>query len=198
MPLSGSTNAKTADFVTFESAEKPDTVNYLVRKKLMFERRRKQKTSGGGSMDITMALNVRPNVDFQLVIDPMPGRRGARPRRGAAQPADQSPAQHLRNVRRLHDFGGQLPVVAGEHISKKFIIESGSMIPVDGRAGRCAAQHRCGISAESLPATPARGRHDHSSGTGGDDQSPDGGAAYAGNDYSRRCPSNVSSTSAAG
>ncbi len=188
MPLSGSTNAKTADFVTFESAEKPDTVNYLVRKKLMFERRRKQKTSGGGSMDITMALNVRPNVDFQLVIDPMRGDVV----RGRGEGLLNLRINPRRNIFEMY---GDYTISEGSYqlsleniISKKFIIESGSMIqwtgePVDALLN-IDAVYRLKASLQPL----LGGGTTRSSGTGGDDQSPDGGAAYAGNDYSRPVP----------
>lgn len=44
MPLSGQSNAKTADFVTFVTPEQIDTTDYLVRKKLLFQQQgRKRK-----------------------------------------------------------------------------------------------------------------------------------------------------------
>lgn len=73
MPLSGKSNISSADFVTFEQATKLDTTNVLVRKKLSFERRQRQRSSSGGAMDINMSLNVRPNAEVQLVIDPTVG-----------------------------------------------------------------------------------------------------------------------------
>ncbi len=187
MPLSGSANAKVADFVTFESAERPDTVNYLVRKKLLFERRQKQKTRGGGSMNITMALNVRPNVDFQLVIDPMRGDVV----RGRGEGLLNLRINPRRNIFEMY---GDYTIAEGSYqlsleniISKKFIIESGSIIqwtgePVDALLN-IDAVYRLKASLQ-----PLLGGGGTRSAAGGDDQSSDGGTTYAGNDYSRPVP----------
>ncbi len=72
MPLTDNSEISTADFVTF-ATKNTDTTSYLMRKKLMFENRQKRRTSGGDAMDITMALDVRPNAEVQLVIDPTVG-----------------------------------------------------------------------------------------------------------------------------
>ncbi len=72
MPLTDNSDIQSADFLTFATKEQ-DTTSYLVRKKMMFENRRKRRTSGGDAMDITMALDVRPNAEVQLVIDPTVG-----------------------------------------------------------------------------------------------------------------------------
>ena len=73
MPLTDKSDIKSADFVTFATKDNTDTTSYLVRKKLLFENKQKRRTTGGGSMDITMALDVRPNAEVQLVIDPTVG-----------------------------------------------------------------------------------------------------------------------------
>ena len=73
MPLTDNSEIQSADFVTFASKNSVDTTSYLVRKKLMFENRRQRRMSSGGAMDITMALDVRPNAEVQLVIDPTVG-----------------------------------------------------------------------------------------------------------------------------
>ncbi len=72
MPLTYDSEISSADFVTFATKDS-DTTSYLVRKKMMFENRRKRISSGGDAMDITMALDVRPNAEVQLVIDPTVG-----------------------------------------------------------------------------------------------------------------------------
>ena len=72
MPLTDDSEISSADFVTFATKDS-DTTSYLVRKKMMFENRRKRISSGGDAMDITMALDVRPNAEVQLVIDPTVG-----------------------------------------------------------------------------------------------------------------------------
>lgn len=73
MPLTDKSDIQSADFVTFATQNNIDTTSYLVRKKMFFENRQKRRTAGGGAMDITMALDVRPNAEMQLVIDPTVG-----------------------------------------------------------------------------------------------------------------------------
>lgn len=187
MPLSGSTNAKVADFVTFESARRPDTVDYLVRKKLLFERRQRQKSTGGGSMDITLALNVRPNMDFQLVIDPMRGDVV----RGRGEGLLNLRINPRRNIFEMY---GDYTITEGSYqlsleniISKKFIIESGSMIqwtgePVDALLN-IDAVYRLKASLQ-----PLLGGGATRSASGDDPSSEGGGTTYAGNDYSRPVP----------
>ena len=72
MPLTDNSDIQSADFVTF-ATKSSDTTSYLVRKKMLFENRQKRRTSGGDAMEITMALDVRPNAEVQLVIDPTVG-----------------------------------------------------------------------------------------------------------------------------
>ncbi len=132
MPLSGSSNVSKADFVTFLSADRPDTTDYLVRKKMMFERRNREKSRSAGSMDINLTLNVHPNVDFQLVIDPQAGdiMRG----RG----------EGILNIRvnpreNIFEMLGDYEITEGSYlftlqniINKKFLIEAGSTIQWTG------------------------------------------------------------------
>lgn len=74
MPLAGKSDVSYADFVKFESAETPvDTTNYLIRRKMAFERKHRQTASVGSIMDIDLICNVRPNTEIQLVIDPTVG-----------------------------------------------------------------------------------------------------------------------------
>ena len=72
MPLTDKSDIQTADFVTF-AQKSVDTTSYLVRKKMLFESRQKRHTTGSSAMDITMSLDVRPNTEVQLVIDPTVG-----------------------------------------------------------------------------------------------------------------------------
>ena len=71
MPLTDDSEIQSANFITF--ATQNDTTSYLVRKKMMFENRRNRRTSSSDAMDITMALDIRPNAEVQLVIDPTVG-----------------------------------------------------------------------------------------------------------------------------
>ncbi len=74
MPLAGKSDVSYADFVKFESARTPvDTTNYLIRRKMAFERKHRQTASAGSIMDIDLVCNVRPNTEIQLVIDPTVG-----------------------------------------------------------------------------------------------------------------------------
>ena len=72
MPLTDNSEIQSASFVTFAAKEK-DTTSYIMRKKQMFENRRKSRMSSSGAMEITMALDIRPNTEVQLVIDPTVG-----------------------------------------------------------------------------------------------------------------------------
>lgn len=132
MPLSGKSNISTADFVTFTKASQVDTTNYLVRKKMLFERRNRQRSAGGGAMDIAMTLNVRPNAEVQLVIDPTVGD------------IIKGRGEGLLNIRvapkaSIFEMYGDYTISEGSYlftlqniINKKFIIEPGSTIQWTG------------------------------------------------------------------
>ena len=68
MPLSSKSNISYADFVVFEKPTSVDTLDRVMRKKLSFERKRRQKSADGNRMEIAMALDVRPNVDVELSV----------------------------------------------------------------------------------------------------------------------------------
>jgi hypothetical protein len=72
MPLTDNSDISSADFVTFVTKDS-DTTSYLMRKKMMFKNRQQRRTSSSDAMDITMALDIRPNAEVQLVIDPTVG-----------------------------------------------------------------------------------------------------------------------------
>ena len=132
MPLSGKSNISSADFVTFVNPNSVDTTSYLVRKKLMFERRQRQRTAAGGGMDITMALDVRPNAEVQLVIDPTVGD------------IIKGRGDGLLNLRinptaDIFEMYGDYTIEEGSYlftlqniVNKKFVIERGSMIQWTG------------------------------------------------------------------
>lgn len=138
MPLSGQSNVKTADFVTFVTPEQVDTTDYLVRKKLLFQQQGRKKESTGSTMDITMALNVQDNMAFQLVIDPTVGNALKGRGNGMLN-------LHINPGNGVFEMYGDYTLTEGSYlftlqniINKKFIIESGSMIqwtgePVDAR-----------------------------------------------------------------
>lgn len=132
MPLSGASNVGKADFVIFEQADRPDTTDYLVRKKMMFERRNRKKREGGGAMDINLGLNVHPNVDLQLVIDPQAGDL----LRGRGEGLLNI---HVNPRDNIFEMTGDYTLSEGYYlftlqniINKKFLIESGSSIQWTG------------------------------------------------------------------
>ena len=75
MPLMGKENVSYADFVKFTEAkvEAPDTTAFLTRRMMAHNRRERSVNNIGSVMDIDMTLNVEPNIDMQLVIDPTLG-----------------------------------------------------------------------------------------------------------------------------
>ena len=132
LPLSGKTDVSNADFVIFEQADKPDTTNYLVRKKLMFERRQRKRTTSSDMMDINMALDVRPNAMCQLVIDPTVGDIIKGRGEGALN-------MHVNPTQNVFELYGDYTITEGSYlftlqniINKKFIIEEGSTISWTG------------------------------------------------------------------
>ena len=75
MPLSGKEDVTYADFVKFQEAktETPDTTAFLTRRMLAYERKNRAVSTSEGVMDMDMTLNVLPNIEMQLVIDPTVG-----------------------------------------------------------------------------------------------------------------------------
>lgn len=75
MPLTGKGDASFADFVKFTepATEERDTSAYLTRRMMAYERKNRPVNAMGSVMDVDLALNVLPNIDIQLVIDPTVG-----------------------------------------------------------------------------------------------------------------------------
>ena len=128
LPLSGKSNVSNADFVVFEQADKPDTTNFLVRKKLMFERKQRRQSSSPSAMDINMSLDVRPNAMCQLVIDPTVGDIIKGRGEGVLN-------LHINPNQNVFEMYGDYTITEGSYlftlqniINKKFIIEEGSTI----------------------------------------------------------------------
>lgn len=139
MPLSSKTDVATADFVVFEKpGVEIDTTNYLERKKMMFERRTRNRASGGSTMNINIELTANPNAEVQLVIDPTVGDiikvRG-----------DGTLNMRIVPSANIFDMYGDYTISEGSYlftlqniINKRFIIEEGSSIqwagdPMDAR-----------------------------------------------------------------
>ena len=75
LPLGGKRDFAQDDFIVFWEAGRPavDSTNFLMRKKMMYERKQKQKRGGSSSFSMNMTVNVTPDAEFQLVIDPSTG-----------------------------------------------------------------------------------------------------------------------------
>ncbi len=71
MPLANKANISTADFITFVQPTTIDTTDMTLRRREYLER--VNRSRGTGAMDINMALDVQPNTELQLVIDPTVG-----------------------------------------------------------------------------------------------------------------------------
>lgn len=134
MPLSSKSSVSQSDMVVFESAMKPvvDSSNYLIRKKMMFERAKKTGSSVRSNLNINLALNVRPNTDFQLVIDPTVGDVVKARGNGTLN-------IHINPQSNEFTMYGDYEITEGSYlftlqniINKKFIIEPGSIIQWTG------------------------------------------------------------------
>ena len=75
MPLSGKEDVSYADFVRFKEplVEGVDTTRFLTRRMMAYERKKRRADSSEGLMDMDISLNVLPNIEMQLVIDPTVG-----------------------------------------------------------------------------------------------------------------------------
>lgn len=68
LPMSNKSNISNADFVVFKKPQSEDTTDLLVLKRQQFERRRKRRTGATSQMNISMTLDVLPNVDLELTV----------------------------------------------------------------------------------------------------------------------------------
>ena len=68
LPLSSKSNISNADFVVFVQPEKTDTLDNVARKKLLFERKHRQRADASNQMNITMALDVRPDAEVEIDV----------------------------------------------------------------------------------------------------------------------------------
>ncbi len=70
MPLTSKSDVSSADFISFTKPIVADTLDTIVqRRRRAFETR----TQSSGAMEINMSLDVQPNTEMQLVIDPTVG-----------------------------------------------------------------------------------------------------------------------------
>lgn len=129
MPLNNQSDLSNADFVTFVQPVKIDTADLLARKKMLFERARRQKTSAASQMNISLALDVGPNLEFQMPIS------------GSTIKARGDGALNLQINPRSNVFEmyGDYTISEGSYnfslenlLTRKFVIENGSTIQWTG------------------------------------------------------------------
>ena len=133
MPLSGKSDAASADYVIFEQpGMQIDSTNFLVRKKMAFERRTRRADPTTSNMTINIALTATPDAEVQLVIDPTVGDiiKG----RGEG-------SLNMRIIPKsnIFDMYGDYTITEGSYlftlqniINKRFVINSGSTIQWTG------------------------------------------------------------------
>ncbi len=134
MPLSTKSTVASTDFITFVQPNKAEessaTTNY--RRTFVKERNERLNAQTTTNLDINMALHATPDLDFQLVIDPVVGDiiRGRGEGRLNLNIAPQS---------NIFEMYGDYNITEGNYlftllnpISKRFVIESGSSIQWTG------------------------------------------------------------------
>ncbi len=134
LPLSGNSNISYADFVTFVQPVKVDE-DLVARKKRQFERRRKQKTAGASQMDISLELDVRPNVEVEIAV----GGNAVKAHGEGTLNLEISPRSNLFQIYGDYVISeGSYMLSLQNVINKPFTIENGSTIqwtgaPMDAR-----------------------------------------------------------------
>lgn len=129
MPLSSKSNISNADFVVFRRPRPADTLDHVALKKLSFERRRNPRAEAGSRMNITMALDVRPDIEVELDV-------AGNTVRGRGQGALNLQINPSTNLFQLYgDYTiseGSFLLSLQQIINKRFTIESGSSIQWTG------------------------------------------------------------------
>ncbi|MDO4757857.1 MAG: translocation/assembly module TamB domain-containing protein [Rikenellaceae bacterium] len=135
MPLSDKSNISNAEFVTFVQPDLRDTTDVVAERRHRYEQRFRKQTSASSQMHINLDMDVRPNVEVEMMVSGSPIRA-----RGEGR-------LNLEVIPQTNTFEmyGDYMITEGHYnfslenlISKKFIIESGSLIqwtgdPVDAR-----------------------------------------------------------------
>lgn len=134
MPLSGKEDVTYADFVRFKEpvVQGRDTSQFLTRRMMAHERRSRAVNTSGGIMDMDITLNILPNVEVQLVIDPTVGDiiKG----KGSGQLT-----MHIVPTANIFEMSGDYTISEGTYlftlqnvINKLFTVKPGSSIQWTG------------------------------------------------------------------
>lgn len=135
MPLTDKSNLSNAEFVTFVRPADSDSLDLVAQKRRQFERRKREKVHSSNRLKIDLALNVQPNVEAEIMVSGSPIRaRGEGLLNLVIDPRGEG-----------FEMFGDYRITEGSYnfslqnlISKKFVIQSGSMIqwtgaPTDAR-----------------------------------------------------------------
>ena len=135
MPLSDKTNITNAEFVTFVEPQRDDQDDPVAERRRQFEQRYRKNSSASSQMRVNLDMQVLPNVEVEMMVAGSPIKA-----RGEGN-------LNLEIVPSTNTFEmyGDYMIQEGSYnfslqnlISKKFLIESGSLIqwtgdPVDAR-----------------------------------------------------------------
>lgn len=134
LPLQRKENVSYADFVKFvePDVEKIDTIDFLTRLMMAYERRTREENTPSRLMDIDMTINVLPNIEMQLVIDPTMG--DIIKAKGAGELS-----MHILPEADIFEMNGDIKISEGTYlftlqniINKLFTVVPGSSIHWDG------------------------------------------------------------------
>ena len=134
LPLQRKEDVSYANFVRFvePDVEKIDTIDFLARLMMLHERRVRAENTTSKVMDIDMNINVLPNIDMQLVIDPTMG--DIIKAKGAGELS-----MHIVPEADIFEMRGDIKISEGTYlftlqniINKLFTVVPGSSIHWDG------------------------------------------------------------------
>ena len=134
MPLSDKSNISNAEFVTFVQPELRDSTDQVAERRRRFERHRRRQAAAN-RMEIDLEVDVRPNVEVEMMVSGSP----IRARGEGLLSLNIAPRSNI------FEMYGDYSIMQGSYdfslqniLSKRFVIEEGSMIqwtgdPVDAR-----------------------------------------------------------------
>ncbi|MBQ5736236.1 MAG: translocation/assembly module TamB domain-containing protein, partial [Alistipes sp.] len=134
MPLSGKEDVSYADFVKFQepAGNAPDTTAFLTRRMMAYERKNRAVNTSEGVMDMDMTLNILPNIEMQLVIDPTVGDVIKAKGKGQL-------TMHIVPKANIFEMRGDVEITEGTYLftlqdilNKLFTVVPGSSIHWDG------------------------------------------------------------------
>ena len=129
MPLSSKSNISNADFVVFVQPHRIDSLDDVARRKLSFERRRRPEFNTGSRMNISMALDVQPNVEVELDV----AGNTVKGRGAGALNLEINPSENVFMINGDYTIEqGSFLLSLQQIINKRFTIEGGSSIQWTG------------------------------------------------------------------